>query len=250
MKVLVIENDPVTVHDICNIMVKNRFDTILATTVEEAISNLDSQAEIGLIIADVGLVEKEGIDFVKYVNTNSKFSGLPILMCGFSTEKETILKTVKMGAKDYIVKPITPAVLMRKINKILGKDQGAILLVDDEKLILDLLTRILDLEGYETVCAQSGPDALNLMKSGHIGLVITDINMPVMDGFELMAAIKEKYPGTPVLLITGYSKRYRPEDVTASAADGFITKPFRNLEIIRKIKNFDIKPNKKSSATA
>jgi DNA-binding response OmpR family regulator len=244
MKVLLIENDPATVHDICCIMIKNRFETILATTVEEAISNLDSQGEIEVIIADVGLVEKNGIDFVKYVNT--KFSNLPMLMCGFSTEKETILKSIKMGARDYIVKPIAPAILMRKINKILGKDQGAILIVDDEKLILDLLARILELEGYETVCAQSGPDAINLMKSGHIGLVITDINMPIMDGFELMAAIKEKYPGTPVLLITGYSKKYRPEDVTASAADGFITKPFRNLEIIRKIKNFDIKSVRKS----
>ncbi len=245
MKILLIENDATVVHEVCSILAKNRFDTMLATTVEEALTLMSSGSPLQMVIADIEIIGKENFDIVKFLNANYQPNSVPVILCGNSAEKATIVKSIGLGANDFLVKPIKSDVLLRKVNSALGKDKGSILLVDDEKLILDLLARILELEGFETITAQSGPDALTLLKVSKVSLIISDIAMPVMDGFELMAAIKEKFPGIPVLLITGYSKQYRREDALASAADGFITKPFRNLEIIRMVKSFNIQPAKK-----
>jgi DNA-binding NtrC family response regulator len=63
-------------------------------------------------------------------------------------------------------------------------------------------------------------------------VVSTDIRLPGRSGLELMVEIKGKYPGTPVILITGYAGQYSPKDAIAMGADGYFAKPFHNMDLI------------------
>lgn len=82
-----------------------------------------------------------------------------------------------------------------------------VLLVDDHAAIRDLATRILTLEGYRVITAENGEEALALANTlnGQLGLVVTDIRMPVMDGLELATRLAGLKPTVPVLFISGFA---------------------------------------------
>lgn len=111
-----------------------------------------------------------------------------------------------------------------------------VLIVDDEETIRTVLKRILDREGYQVIQASNGLEALDRMKEQPAQFVISDINMPELDGLELLVKLKDKYPETKVLMITGYGTEYSPTMVVSAGADYFIAKPFRPDEIATTLK--------------
>jgi DNA-binding NtrC family response regulator len=107
-----------------------------------------------------------------------------------------------------------------------------VLLVDDESDILDILSETVELERCRTITAESVEKALEHLESYKVDLVISDILIPGMDGFELLAHIKENHPGIPVILITGYSGQYTPVKAMAAGAVRYLKKPFENTELV------------------
>jgi CheY-like chemotaxis protein len=86
------------------------------------------------------------------------------------------------------------------------KKDTSILVVDDEQEMREMIADYLEGEGYLVLCAQNGMDALeNYFAKRPIDLVLSDINMPVMKGFELLRQVREKYPQTKRVLITAYN---------------------------------------------
>jgi DNA-binding NtrC family response regulator len=100
-----------------------------------------------------------------------------------------------------------------------------ILIVDDQESMRDMLTDLLDMMGHDPRTVEGGPQALEELSAGPVDLVITDLNMPVMDGMELMREIKSRAPGLPVIVITGYGTFHTEKQVLSSGADGYIPKP-------------------------
>lgn len=82
--------------------------------------------------------------------------------------------------------------------------EGRILIVDDEKAIRDLLSEFLKSLGLRVSKAEDGVDALEMLKKHKVDLVLSDINMPRMNGIELLKKVREKYPDTRRILITSY----------------------------------------------
>ena len=79
-----------------------------------------------------------------------------------------------------------------------------ILIVDDDRIILDSLSEFLKLEGYAVGGARDLKSTLQALEREPYQLIITDINMPDADGFELLRVVKERYPDIVVVMITGY----------------------------------------------
>jgi CheY-like chemotaxis protein len=104
-------------------------------------------------------------------------------------------------------------------------DTKKILVVDDQESMRSMLTDLLDMMGHETCTASGGAEALERLGAGQIDLVITDLNMPEMDGMELTKRIKTASPQLPVIVITGYGTFHTERQVLASGADGYIPKP-------------------------
>jgi putative two-component system response regulator len=101
-----------------------------------------------------------------------------------------------------------------------------ILVVDDDPLIVYLLTKMLERRRYAVLTADSGERACDILGSQTVQLVITDIQMPGTDGLALTRRLKAVDPQLPVLLMTGDRDRYNDSDAKSVGADGFVTKPF------------------------
>ena len=125
-----------------------------------------------------------------------------------------------------------------------GKAQGAIraverrrqvLVVDDKMAVRDILSRILSSWGYHVTAAGNGLQGATLFITGSYDLVITDLEMPLMDGWELSRLIKKQSPNTPVILVTGLCEDRHWEQINTSCIDAIILKPFDLHEIEKTI---------------
>jgi CheY-like chemotaxis protein len=112
-----------------------------------------------------------------------------------------------------------------------------VLVVDDDENIRHLMLDTLESLGYNTIGAQDGVEALTVLESQNVDLVITDVVMPQMNGIDLLKKIKKIWPSLPVLVITGYDFNYTMDQVRDGGADGFLAKPFRIGKIEEMMQN-------------
>ena len=110
-----------------------------------------------------------------------------------------------------------------------------ILLVDDDPSILEILSDLMAIFGYEYDTAQNGHEAIEKLKKGFFHIVLTDMKMPGMDGMELLRYINSSYPNIKVMVLTGYDRTFSYTDVVKAGASDFISKPFNTDELEAKI---------------
>jgi len=110
-----------------------------------------------------------------------------------------------------------------------------ILVVDDEKNIVDIIAFNLKKEGYEAVCAYDGEEGLKLALSENPALILLDIMMPKMDGLEVCRAIREKMQ-TPIIMLTARAEEVDKVLGLELGADDYVTKPFSFRELMARIK--------------
>lgn len=117
------------------------------------------------------------------------------------------------------------------------KQTGAILVVDDEKPILDIACDILGQYGYTTMTAENGEGALDIYKreKDRINLVLLDIGMPGMGGYRCFQELMRIDPATKIIITTGYSASDKVEEMLGSGAAGFIGKPYRLVDMVKKV---------------
>ncbi|MCK4461978.1 MAG: response regulator [candidate division Zixibacteria bacterium] len=111
------------------------------------------------------------------------------------------------------------------------KSSISILIVDDESTMRGLLEKILAREGYQMYTAYNGVAALEQLSERRFDIVISDMKMPEMGGFELLKHIKKEYPAVGVIMMTAYGDTYSVKDALLLGADEYITKPFKSYEI-------------------
>jgi DNA-binding NtrC family response regulator len=111
-----------------------------------------------------------------------------------------------------------------------------IMVVDDEPAIAELLTRFLTKKNYGVTSFTSGKKALEHLKTNEVNLMVTDIDMPEMNGIELIKATKELKPALPILVITGTANLEARNEIVTLLGIGtnYIEKPFQ-LDRLEKI---------------
>jgi two-component system chemotaxis response regulator CheY len=103
-----------------------------------------------------------------------------------------------------------------------------VLIVDDSVTIRMLVSKVLQAAGFEVLQAANGREGLDRLNGRAVTLVITDLNMPVMDGIEFIRALREdpNHKFTPVVFLTTESEASKKEEARAAGATGWIVKPF------------------------
>ena len=104
--------------------------------------------------------------------------------------------------------------------------KGRILVVDDEDIVRTSCSRTLSPEGYEVSLAKNGFEGLKMASEERFDLVLTDLKMPDMDGIEVLRIIKEKWPETAVIIVTGYQTVDTAVKAIKLGAYDYIEKPF------------------------
>ena len=112
-----------------------------------------------------------------------------------------------------------------------------ILLVDDERTIIDISKKYLEKEGYRVFQATSAKEAMSIYDNQTIDLIITDIMMPEIDGYEFIMDTLEKNEHIPFIFITAKNANQDRLYSLTLGADDYITKPFNPLELVLRVKN-------------
>jgi GAF domain-containing protein len=110
-----------------------------------------------------------------------------------------------------------------------------ILVIDDEPAVRTMLADILSEHGYTVVQAQNGPEGLARCEAGGVDLVLTDISMPEMSGWEVAAACRTRFPSLPVGVITGWGDQLDPALIGRHHVQFVLAKPFMPSDVLREI---------------
>lgn len=157
---------------------------------------------------------------------------------------DIIIRFAFRKAKEQKLRKERSAILEESINVDFSKEakslkraevpnpKAKILCVDDEDVILDSFRKILVLDGYTVETVNSGPEAINLIKSHHYDFVFTDLKMPEMDGVEVTKVVKNLRPDIDVMIITGYATVETAVDCMKYGAMDYVQKPFTEDELL------------------
>ncbi len=207
--VLIVDDDPTIRMLISHHLSKNKFKTYVAETANQGFEQLSS-TNIDLVLCDVSMEEMDGFTFCKKVRENENYRMIPFV---FVTAKDTLedkSKALDAGGDDIITKPfdieeliIKVRALIRRtdiyklygakkdIEKKFEKTTSKVVLIDDNESLTKLFQYNLKHAGFECKIAENGEEGLKLIKNFQPDVIVSDISMPVMDGFKLRKALLE-----------------------------------------------------------
>ncbi|HBD06775.1 MAG TPA: Fis family transcriptional regulator, partial [Syntrophobacteraceae bacterium] len=109
--------------------------------------------------------------------------------------------------------------------------RARILIADDEAIARENLEHVLRKEGYETVSVDGGSPAIHELEKGEFDLVMTDLRMQHVDGFQVLERVRELYPNTEVIMITGYATVASAVEAMQKGAYHYLPKPYKIEEV-------------------
>jgi two-component system response regulator FlrC len=116
--------------------------------------------------------------------------------------------------------------------------QYDVLVVEDDLDLCEALCDTLEIEGYRILSANNGTEALSKLAKNVVRLVVSDIQMPIMDGFQLLNNMQQKHPEIPVLLMTAYGTIPKAVEALQSGAADYLIKPFEASTLVEKVAEF------------
>ncbi len=123
---------------------------------------------------------------------------------------------------------VRPATASRKSG---GASSARVLLVDDDRIILDSLAEFLRIEGYDVETATNVREAVERMSEQPFALLVTDVNMPEADGFELLSIVRDRFNSVVPIVITGYGTIESAVEAIKMGAYDYLTKPIQDDEL-------------------
>lgn len=114
-------------------------------------------------------------------------------------------------------------------------DKSRILVVDDEEALRTVLSSELAGAGYEVSSAADGDEAISIVQNKKFDLILLDIKMPKVDGFEVLKFIKPKYPAIKIIMLTGFADLKNAIESKKHGAEDFVSKPYDLVDLLTTI---------------
>lgn len=217
-----------------------KYNVITMDKSTEVMDNLRA-LPVDCILLDIRMPGLTGIELLKEIKFS--YPHIPVLiMTGHGGEEDTIT-SLKYGASGYLKKPIDLSLLFNEIQRVLtltGKSEEAekpvhILLVDDDPEILKSIVRALAHYGYKMSSYTKTEEALSCLDSDNFDIIIVDMNMPSMNGFEFIDQAKKKSSNFVPILLTGFSTQELAIDAIKHDVFDYIRKPLDVSELVSAI---------------
>ncbi len=234
-KILVIDDDQVTRHLLKVVLEKHGFEVVTANNGKEGLQVFKKQGA-DVICLDIQMPVMDGYEFVAQFKKKHELKETPLIILSSYETKQDVFKCE--GINDYIVKPFKTIQLINKIRTRLAKKTKKILVVDDEPDFVDILSLRLVKSGYDVITAYDGLQALERAKHENPDLMLLDVMMPKVDGFNVCRMIKfdNRYRNINIVLLTarsGTENRLLGKQV---GADAYLTKPYDNISLFETMK--------------
>jgi two-component system response regulator PilR (NtrC family) len=110
--------------------------------------------------------------------------------------------------------------------------KNRVLVVDDEDALRTVLSSELEGEGYKVAAAADGAEAISILKNQTFDLILLDIKMPNVDGFEVLKFVKETHPETKVIMLTGFADLKNAIESKKLGAEDFVSKPYDLVDLL------------------
>jgi len=205
-RILVIEDDPGAVRLLRTYLEGEGYDVEVATSGEAGIAAAKRQAPDAIIL-DVLLPGIDGWEVLRRLKADPGLRDLPVVVATVVDERNVAMS---LGAVDYFLKPIKPEALLARLSQYtfttkVKQGRVRVLAIDDDPIARDLVVNALRPEGFEVVAAASGREGLDLAVDSPPDLVICDLLMPDMDGYEVVDRLHANAAtrDVTILILTG-----------------------------------------------
>jgi two-component system, sensor histidine kinase and response regulator len=193
----------------------------------------------------------DGFNFAEKIKQRPQIAGSSVIMLTSAGLRGVAARCRQFGIKAYVTKPVKQSEVLQAIRAVLGSPPSMdekpavvssrsrpesriplrILLVEDNQMNQVLATRLLQKRGHEVAVAENGRIALEALEKQDPDLVLMDVQMPEMDGFQATAAIRKRELNTgkhmPIIAVTAHTMEGDKERCLKSGMDGYVSKPLR-----------------------
>jgi len=212
-----------------------------------------------LALLDAHMPELDGFSVAKQIRNNPELHGTMLMMLTSGGSPGDGARCRELGISAYLPKPIRQAELLEGISRVLQKlpekqvplitkytlreerNRVRILLAEDNLVNQTVAVRLLEKRGFTVVVAGNGRAALAALEHDNFDLVLMDVQMPELDGFETTTAIraKERLTGAhvPILAMTAHALKGDKERCIAAGMDGYLSKPIRVEELLASVES-------------
>ena len=200
-KVLVIDDDDNAQDMMRKFLEKQNLEVIQAKSGEDGLK-LAAEHMPDAITLDVMMPEMDGWEVLTALQGNEVTKNIPVIMLTMANEPDI---GYSLGATDYLTKPVNWSELSNILNKHrIDSDSQSILIVEDDETTREMLKKSLETNDFKVRSAYNGKEALEKVKSAKPGLILLDLMMPEMDGFEFAEKLREnkEWLDIPVVVIT------------------------------------------------
>jgi len=262
LAVLVVD-DNATVRRIVDEMLRSwAMSPTSVAGVDEALESIAKAQRAGrpyrLVVTDDEMPQGGGFALVEALRRNGDLPCPVVMLLSTSNRPEAALRCEQMGVAARLLKPVGPSELFNAIVGALGPAPSApalgpaqseeppktlrplrVLLAEDSHVNQVLAQRLLEKQGHQVVAVRTGRDAVAAVRSQAVDLVLMDVEMPEMDGFEatriLRAAERDTGSHVPIVALTARAMRGDREQCLDAGFDGYVAKPIRAEQLYRAI---------------
>ena len=242
MKVLIVDDEEEICKRLQRELQKEGCEVEYTTSPVGLIARLQNAKTEGgpyeLVLLDIRMPKVSGFELLEEIRE----SGLDldvIIITGYGDEEKAV-EAIRLGAADYLVKPISLDELQTAIFRVRQKRAGAkkatlrhrILVVDDEEYLCRRIKRELEKEGYPTAVAYDGEEGLDYFKNNRVHVVIADIRMPGMSGLEMLEQCREIADDFVSIIVTGHGDHETAIEALKLGVLNYLKKPLSLEELV------------------
>jgi PAS domain S-box-containing protein len=234
--VLVVDREPSTCDLIGTYLSKRGYDVEYAHDAAEAHEKA-LRLQPRAITLDVMLEDEDGFELLHQLKDDPRTREIPVVVLSIVCDEG---RSLRLGAADYLEKPIDHERLTKIVDDLVGgQDAPLVLVVDDDRDIVSAMSSMLRARGFSTVGAYDGQEAMAAIEENRPDLILLDLMMPVMDGYEVIQTVKgaEETRDIPIVVMTAHRIDRERTDLLAMAAE-HLHKPFAVEELVERVEQF------------
>ncbi|MBI4377868.1 MAG: response regulator [Nitrospinae bacterium] len=242
--ILIVEDSPTQASQIGEILRQTGYPVSIACNAQDALTRLREQKAI-IVVTDILMPEIDGYQLCKIIKSDDNLKEIPVILLTRLSDPREVIRGLECGADNFIVKSSKEEFLIKHVQEMLTVKQGEaiphreanILVVEDSPTQAEQLKYLLEESGYKVHLAFNGIEGLAAARRFNPNIIISDIFMPLMDGYKMAYEIKhdERLKKIPIILVTSLKDREGDFDKVSDIADGYFIKPFDDKSLIDKI---------------
>lgn len=236
-KVLIVD-DSKTVRTVLSKQLSNRNITVVLAEDGESGLRAIREEHFDLVVTDINMPKMDGYSLCRAIKRDSQLKSTPVIILSTNEMDDDIEKGFKVGAAAYITKKNASSELISYIEEILDKSMllrdRLILVVDDSKYILNVVSASLTESGFQVVTARDGIAGYKLAQELEPDLIFSDINMPKMNGIELCSKVQSntRLSGIPFVIMSSGTDKRTMRELLHHGAASFLVKPFNIDQLV------------------